>query len=43
MLHKDLIEKTGGLEGVRVEGHLDSALNLPFQTFGGRALYPSVQ
>jgi death-on-curing protein len=30
MLHKELIEETGGLHGVRDEGLLDSALSLPF-------------
>ena len=43
LLHNDLIAETGGLGGVRDEGLLDSALNLPFQTFDGQALYPSVQ
>ena len=42
-LHNDLIAETGGLGGVRDEGLLDSALSLPFQTFDGQALYPSVQ
>ncbi|MDE7221270.1 MAG: type II toxin-antitoxin system death-on-curing family toxin [Oscillospiraceae bacterium] len=43
LLHNDLIAETGGLSGVRDEDLLDSALNLPFQTFDGQALYPSVQ
>lgn len=43
MLHRDLIAKTGGTDGVRDEGLLDSALQLPFQTFDGQALYPSIQ
>lgn len=43
MLHQDLIAETGGTEGVRDEGLLDSALQLPFQTFDGQALYPSIQ
>lgn len=43
MLHRDLIAETGGIEGVRDEGLLDSALQLPFQTFDGQALYPSIQ
>ena len=29
--------------GIRDEGLLDSALNAPFATFGGKYLYPSVQ
>ena len=43
MLHRDLIVETGGTTGVRDEGLLDSALQLPFQTFDGQALYPSIQ
>lgn len=43
MLHKHLIESTGGSEGIRDEGLLDSALSNPFQSFGGEELYPSVQ
>ena len=42
-LHEELITDTGGLDGVRDEGLLDSALSLPFQTFDGQALSPSVQ
>lgn len=43
MLHKHLIESTGGSEGIRDEGLLDSALSNPFQSFGGEELYPSIQ
>ena len=43
MLHKHLIESTGGSEGIRDEGLLDSALSNPFQLFGGEELYPSIQ
>jgi hypothetical protein len=42
ILHRDLIVETGGTGGVRDEGLLDSALQLPFQTFDGQALYPSL-
>lgn len=42
-IHSDLISETGGADGLRDEGLLDSALNVPFQTFDGQALYPSVQ
>lgn len=42
LLHKRLIEVTGGSGGIRDEGLLDSALVSPFQFFGGEALYPSV-
>ena len=43
MLHKHLIESTGGSDGIRDEGMLDSALSNPFQSFGGEELYPSIQ
>ena len=43
MLHNRLIETTGGSEGIRDEGRLDSALSNPFQSFGGESLYPSIQ
>ena len=43
MLHKHLIENTGGSVGIRDEGMLDSALSNPFQSFGGEELYPSIQ
>jgi death-on-curing protein len=35
LLHEQLIAETGGSSGLRDEGILDSALNAPFQTFGG--------
>ena len=43
MLHAQLIESTGGSDGIRDEGLLDSALESPFQSFSGEVLYPSVQ
>lgn len=43
LLHTQLIQETGGLDGVRDEGLLDSALNAPFQGFGGMDTFPSVQ
>lgn len=43
LLHKRLIEATGGREGIRDEGMLDSALANPFQSFENEELYPSVQ
>lgn len=42
-LHQDLVEMTGGSDGLRDEGLLDSALAAPFQSFGGAALYTSIQ
>lgn len=43
LLHRRLIETTGGSNGIRDEGMLDSALANPFQFFGDEELYPSVQ
>ena len=43
MLHAQLIEATGGCGGIRDEKLLDSALNSPFQSYGGEELYPSIQ
>ena len=43
LLHEQLIAETGGSTGLRDEGMLDSALNAPFQTFGGEDVYPSLQ
>lgn len=43
LIHGDLIAASGGLDGLRDSGLLDSALQAPFQTFDGQALYPSVQ
>lgn len=42
-LHASLIKTTGGSDGIRDEGMLDLALNNPFQSFGGKELYPSIQ
>ena len=42
-LHAELIEEFGGTDGIRDMGLLESAMYAPFQTFGGEALYPSVQ
>ena len=40
--HRSLIEKTGGMDGIRDAQLLDSALKTPFQTFGGNNLYPDI-
>ena len=40
-LHKKLLDVTGGLDGIRDEAMLDSALSVAFQTFDGVELYPS--
>lgn len=42
-LHSQLIKQTGGSEGVRDHNLLDSALETPFQCFGGEDLYPTIQ
>lgn len=42
-LHASLIAATGGSAGIRDEGMLDLALNNPFQSFGGKELYPGIQ
>ncbi|MBS6954584.1 MAG: type II toxin-antitoxin system death-on-curing family toxin [Enterocloster asparagiformis] len=43
ILHSQLIEKFGGMEGIRDESLLDSALAAPFQSFGAEELFPSIQ
>ena len=40
-LHRKLLGATGGLDGLRDEAILDSALSVAFQTFDGMELYPS--
>lgn len=42
-LHSQLIAETGGSQGLRDEGMLESALNAPFQVFDGAEAYPSIQ
>jgi death-on-curing protein len=42
MLHSALLSESGGSDGIRDEGLLDSAINTPFQTFAGQDLYPTV-
>ena len=41
-MHHALIERYGGLYGVRDEGLLDSALQSPYQTFDNTELYPTI-
>lgn len=43
MLHTQLIQQTGGSDGVRDYNLLDSALETPFQSFGREDLYPTLQ
>ena len=42
-LHSALIREFGGIDGIRDEELLESALAAPFQTFGGEPVYPSLQ
>jgi hypothetical protein len=41
-LHRLLLERSGGLDGVRDLNGLDSALAQPQMAFGGQDLYPSL-
>jgi death-on-curing protein len=42
-MHSLLIKQTGGIDGLRDEGLLDSALNAPFLSFDGKDLYKTIQ
>jgi len=42
-MHADLISATGGTDGLRDMGLLESALNSPFQTFDEIDMYPTLQ
>jgi death-on-curing protein len=41
-LHRLALEQSGGLDGVRDLGGVDSALAQPQMTFGGQELYPEL-
>ena len=41
-VHAEMIIATGGTDGVHDSGLLRSALNSPFQQFGGKEVYPSL-
>lgn len=43
LLHSQLIRETGGVDGIRDEGLLESALEAPFQSYGDQELFPTVQ
>lgn len=43
ILHTHLVQQTGGSDGVRDYNLLESALETPFQSFGGEELYPTIQ
>ena len=38
-IHSMLINQTGGIDGIKDEGLLESALSAPFQTFDGEYIY----
>ena len=42
LLHSALIQQSGGSDGIRDDGLLDSAVHAPFQTFADQELYPSL-
>lgn len=42
LLHTALIGQSGGSDGIRDAGLLDSAIHAPFQTFADQELYPSL-
>lgn len=43
LLHAHLISETGGIDGIRDRGLLESAVHTPFQSFNGTDAYPSLQ
>jgi len=42
ILHKQIIEQSGGSIGVRDKGILESALAQPYMSYGGQELYPTL-
>lgn len=42
-MHSDLLAQTGGLDGLRDEGLLESALAAPFQTYDAQELFRGIQ
>lgn len=43
LLHEQLCIETGGSQGIRNKGLLESAMSAPYQSFGGTDAYPSLQ
>ena len=41
-IHSEVVKETGGSDGIRDRGLLDSAVNTPFQSFGGYDVYPEI-
>lgn len=42
MLHTHLIQRTGGTDGIRDKGLLESAVGSPFQSFGNMEVCPAI-
>ena len=42
-MHKQLIEASGGIDGMRDEGLLESALAAPFAAFGDEQFFPTIE
>ncbi len=42
LMHHALIERYGGIHGLRDEGLLDSAISAPFQSFDNLEFYPTI-
>ena len=43
LLHTQLIQETGGSDGIHDEGLPESALHVPFQSYAGTDSFPSIQ
>lgn len=43
IFHEKIIEKTGGSQGIRDIGLIESVINRPFQTYDGIELYPEIE
>ena len=41
-LHSEIIKETGGADGILDSRLLESAVNAPFQSFGGHDVYPTI-
>ena len=42
LIHERVIDETGGVLGITNPGSLESALAVPFTTFGGVEIFPTV-
>ncbi|MBQ4432343.1 MAG: type II toxin-antitoxin system death-on-curing family toxin [Synergistaceae bacterium] len=42
MMHSEIVRASGGGNGIRDMGLLESAVNAPFQSFGGCDVYPDI-